>query len=172
MAKTTITTYSDEIQEFIETGDVAPGDLSRAKLYCAPFRHTFSGETAGQSAALAILPKGARLLSGVLAASAPVADGDASISVGLAGRDGSGYVDSTAGTVQSYAGGTTTGPLTDSVDCFKAAAAQSTTKVEFCLTNALGYTYKLQKECWLTITISDLPATTEVLNGYILYAID
>ncbi len=169
MAATTIDSYADELESYVISGERMDTNLSFSKLRIVPFEVTLASQASGEDIALAIIPRGARLIKGELSASATLSN-SAQISIGLAGRDGTGYVDDTTGTIPSYAGGTTTGPLTDSVTCLKAAATQSTTLVGFVLTQALGSLYEAKKDLWLTCTTSVGTVGTEVIKGWILLA--
>ena len=122
------------------------------------------------SKTLAIIPKGARIISGEIVASATLANA-AKISIGLAGKDGTGTIDDVrSGSSISTAGATVTSAQSDSTTCLKAAAVQSTTKVGFALTTALGFMYEAQKDLYLTATTSVGAVTTEVLRGYVIVA--
>lgn len=170
MATTVIDTYSDQLQAYVESRTKMDTNLSFAKTYAIPFVHTCSAEASGSDIALAIIPRGARIISGEIVASATLAN-SAQISIGLAARDGLGYIDDVAsGSSISTAGAAVTTAQSDSTTCLKAAATQSTTKVGFALTTALGFMYEAQKELYLTATTSVGAVTTEVLRGYVLVA--
>ena len=167
------TVYSDAVQAQVESNTPAPGNLGRNRLMSAPFIWTCASEASGTVVGVARLPKGARLISGWIIASATLAN-SATIAVGLSAVDGSLVTDpateawyktdGTAGTI-----GTT---VADSTTCLKAAAALSTTKVEFLVTTALGFLYETQKELWLTLTTGTGTVSTEIVRGYINYAVD
>lgn len=170
MATTVIDTYSDQLQAYVESGTKMDTNLSFSKTYAIPFVHTCSAEASGSDIALAIIPRGARIISGEIVASGTLAN-SAQISIGLAARDGLGYIDDVAsGSSTSTAGAAVTTAQSDSTTCLKAAATQSTTKVGFALTTALGFMYEAQKELYLTATTSVGAVTTEVLRGYVLVA--
>lgn len=173
MAATTISTYSDALESEIGSGATqAPGNLSRSKVIVAPFKWTCASEVSGTSIGLVKIPKGARLLTGVMAASAALAN-SGTLAVGLAGVDGTGTIDDVpTGSSTSTADAAVTTAQSDSTTCLKAAAAQSTTQVAFCLTTALGYGYEVQKECWLTVTTGTGTISTEIVRGHITYAVD
>lgn len=169
------TVYSDAIQLQVEsTNTPAPSNLSRGKTTSAPFIWTCSSEVSGTVIGLVKIPKGARLLSGWIVASATLSN-SAAVSVGLSATDATAITDpatvawyktdGTAGTI-----GTT---VADSAVCLKAAAALTTTKTEFLVTTALGFLYETQKEVWLTLTTSvGTVGTTEIVRGYINYVVD
>lgn len=173
MAATNITVYSDALETQIGVNATpAPANLSRSNLRVAPFKWTCASEAAGTHVGLVRIPKGARLISGEIAASATLAN-SAQISVGLAAVDGLGFIDDVpTGSSISTADAAVTSAQSDSTTCLKAAAAQGATKVGFCLTNALGYGYETQKEVWLTFTTSVGTVATEVVRGHIIYAVD
>lgn len=167
------TVYSDAIQASVESNFPAAGNLSRNRTMTAAFIWTCASEASGTVVGVVKLPKGARLISGWIIASATLAN-SATLAVGLAAVDGTGITDpateawyktdGTAGTI-----GTT---VADSTTCLKAAAAQGTTKVEFLVTTALGFLYETQKELWLTLTTGTGTVSTEIVRGYINYAVD
>lgn len=173
MAATTISTYSDALETQVgSAGTPAPSNLSRCRLVVAPFKWTCAAEASGTSIGMVKIPKGARLISGNLAASATLAN-SATLAVGLAATDGLGFIDDVpTGSSTSTADAAVTTAQSDSTTCLKAAAAQGATKVGFCLTNALGYGYELQKECWLTLTTGTGAVTTEVVRGEVIYAVE
>ena len=176
MTATTIASYSDEI-----TAGLAPlyapikANVHNGKVRCINWRLTLASQTSGTSIAVAKLPKGARILSGVLAASGTLAN-SATLAVGLAGVDGSGYIDDALAGGPGYkpdGSAVTTGtPVDDSTTCLKAAAAQGATQVPFAITTALGYLYETAKEVWVTLTTGTGTVSTEVVRGHIFYAIE
>ncbi len=170
MATTVIDTYADQLQAYVESGTKMDTNLSICKTVVIPFIHTCSAEASGSDIALAIIPKGARIISGEIVSSATLAN-SAQISIGLAGKDGTGTIDDVrSGSSISTAGATVTSAQSDSTTCLKAAAVQSTTKVGFALTPALGFLYEAQKDLYLTATTSVGAVTTEVLRGYVIVA--
>jgi len=170
MATTVIDTYSDQLESFVTSGEAMDTNLSFCKTYAIPFVHTCSAEASGSDIALAIIPKGARIISGEIVASGTLAN-SAQISIGLCGKDGAGTIDDVpTGSSISTAGAAVTTAQADSLVCLKAAATQSTTKVGFALTTALGFMYEAQKDLYLTATTSVGAVTTEVLRGYVLVA--
>lgn len=156
MAATVINSYADELEDFVEDGTRMEPTLSQCRLQVIPFEVTLASQAAGEDIALAVIPKGARIIQGLIVSSATLAN-SAQISIGLAGKDGSGFIDA-ANTVS------------DDVAALKAAATQSTTQVGFALTSALKYLYKAEKELWLTCTTSVGTVATEVLKGHITLA--
>ena len=173
MAATTISGYSDEI-----TANRPPlysplkTNRSHGRVRCANFTLTLASQASGTSFAVAIIPKGARLLSGAIAASATLAN-SATLAVGLAAVDGSGEIKSASqGTALTTAMASSANAESDSTTCLKAAAAQGATQVAFLLTQALGYLYETQKEVYLTLTTGTGTVATEVVTGHILYIVD
>lgn len=156
MAATVIDSYADELQSFVEDGALMDANLSQCRTVAIPFVVTLASEASGSDIALAVIPKGARILSGIISASATLSN-SAQISIGLAGKDGTGYIDAASS-------------VSDSVTYLKAAAVQSTTQVGFALTQALGYLYEAEKDLWLTATTSVGQVGTEVLKGHVLVA--
>lgn len=179
MAATTISGYSTQL------GQTAPGapqtygpvaaNWSYGKLRVGAFRLVLASQAAGTSFAVAIIPKGARILSGILAASATLAN-SATLSVGLAGKDASGYIDDAVaggpGLTPAGAAVTVGTPIDDAVACLKAAAAQGATQVPFAITQALGYLYETAKEVYLTLTTGTGTVATEVVTGHVIYVVD
>ena len=168
------TVYSDALEAQVGSANTqAPANLSRSKVITAPFLWTCASEASGTVVNLAKIPKGARLLFGEIIASAALAN-SAQVSIGISGADNNGYYDDATfsalkpdGTANSV--GT---PVADSATALKAAAVLSTTKVGFCLTTALGFLYETTKEVYLTATTSVGTISTEVVRGYITYAVD
>lgn len=176
MSATTLNSYSDEI-----TANLSPlyaplkTNVSGGRVRIADFRVTLASQASGEDIAVAIIPKGARIIGGILAASGTLSN-SATLAVGLKGKDNTGNIDDailggpgldTAGAAVSV--GT---PISDNVACLKAAAAQGATQVPFAITMALGYLYETAKECWLTITTGTGTVGTEVVRGHILYVVD
>lgn len=166
---TTISTYSDELENYVTSGEKMDTNLSLCKTYVIPFVHTFSAETSA-SVALAVIPKGARIISGSFGVSATM--GSASLGIGLAGKDGSGYIDDVAsGSSTSTAGAAVTAAQSDAVECLKVTATlTNTTQVGFALTSPLGFLYEAKKDLYLTCTVSVAAAGTQVLRGYVTVA--
>lgn len=171
MATTTIGGYSDEIEANLQPlYSPLKTNVSGGRVRVADFTLTLAAEASGTSVAVAILPKGARIIGGTLAASATLAN-SATLAVGLAAKDGTGIIDD--GTAISPAGVAANGtPIADLTACLKAAAAQGATQVPFSITSALGYLYETQKEVYLTLTTGTGAVTTEVVRGHVLYVVD
>jgi hypothetical protein len=176
MAATTISGYSDGL-----TAALAPlyaplkPNQYEGRVRTINFRLTLAAQVSGTSIAVGNIPKGARIIGGEIIASATLA-ASATIAVGLAGKDGTGYIDDA---VTGGPGLNTTGaatvvgtPISDGVAVLKAAAALSTTQVPFALTQALGYLYETAKECWLTLTTGTGTVGTEVITGSLRYVVD
>ena len=173
MPATTISGYSDEI-----TPNISPlyaplkTNVSGGRVRIADWRLTLASQASGTSFAVAIIPKGARLIAGSLIASATLAN-SATLAVGLAAKDGSGVIHpATAGGIGPDGAAVTSSDVADAIASLKAAAAQGTTMVNFLLTIALGYLYETQKECWLTLTTGTGTVATEVVRGHVLYVVD
>ena len=156
MAATVIDSYADELESYVNDGALMDTNLSFARTFAIPFVVTLAGQAPGEDIALAIIPKGARILSGTISASATLSN-SAQISIGLAAKDGSGYLDAADS-------------VSDSTTYLKAAATQGTTQVGFALTQALGYLYEAEKDLYLTCTTSVGTVGTEVLKGHVLVA--
>lgn len=171
MAKTTISGYSDEM-----TANLQPlyaplkTNVLGGRVRILDWTLTLASQASGTSFAVGIIPKGARIIAGVLAASATLAN-SATLAVGLAAKDGTGLIDD--GTAIQPDGGAATGTAeSDQVACLKAAAAQGATQVPFAITMALGYLYETQKELYLTLTTGTGSVSTEVVRGHLLYVVD
>ncbi|WP_230685411.1 hypothetical protein, partial [Streptococcus pneumoniae] len=83
--------------------------LTRSKVITAPFLWTCASEVAGTVVNLARIPKGARLLTAEIVASAALG-GTAQISIGIAGADNNGfYDDATAATLKTDGSAVTVG---------------------------------------------------------------
>lgn len=176
MAATTIDSYSDELTLAIAPL-YAPLKTNRmnGKIRNCSFRVTLASQAAGQDIAVAIIPKGARILGGTIVASAALSN-SAQVSVGIMGKDGSGNIDDALASgpgLKPDGSAVTTGTVvSDSVTALKAAAVLSTTRVDFALTQALGYGYETAKELYLTLTTSVGTVGTEVITGHISYVVD
>ena len=159
MAATTIGGYSTELTQiaFPAYAPIKP-NKSGGRVRIQYFTKTFAAEASGTSIALCIIPAGARILTGGIIASATLAN-SATIAMGLAGKDGNGFINK---------GGTTS----DSTTMLKAAAALGATMTGFALTQALNFGLELDKECYLTMTTGTGAVTTEVVSGYLMYAVD
>lgn len=172
MAATTINSYSDDITtQRANPGSLLTPAMQGGRVRTCVFTVTLASQGTGEDIAVAVIPKGATLIYGALFASATLAN-SATLAVGLMGKDGTGYVDDRTTTIPSYVGGTATGPLTDSISCLKAAAAQGATRVEFLLTQALGLGYVAAKELYLTLTTGTGTVATETVQGYVEYVLD
>ena len=178
------TVYSDALEsQVLAANKQAPGNLSRCSVKTAAFKWTCASEVAGTVVNLCLLPKGARILKCEIVASAALAN-SAQISIGLSAKDNTGIIDD--GSVASYndsgtalaadtvagAAGVVGTTVADSGVCLKAAAILSTTIVPFAITSALGFGYETQKEVYVTATTSVGTISTEVVRGFVNYAID
>jgi hypothetical protein len=175
MAATTISAYSDQLNQTTPGSPqlYAPVKVNfhYGRVRCSSFTLTFASQVSGTSIACVIIPRGARILSGTLAASATLAN-SATLAVGLAAKDGSGVIHPlTAGGVDTT-GTAVAADVSDAIALLKAAAAQGTAQVPFAITRALGYLYETQKDLYLTITTGTGTVATEVLFGNVLYVVD
>lgn len=179
MPATTISGYSTQLNQTAPGSPQTYGPVAAnwhyGRIRCSSFKLTFASQASGTSFACVIIPKGARIISGLLAASATLAN-TATLAVGLAGKDGNGYIDDAVlggpGLTPAGAAVTVGTPISDSTTCLKAAAAQGATQVPFAITQALGYLYETAKEVYLTITTGTGAVTTEVVSGHVMYVVD
>lgn len=159
MSATVISGYSAELTQVAPPNfaPLKPNQLHGRKRV-AFFSKTFASESAGANIALCVLPKGARITGGDISFSATT--GSATIALGLAGKDLTGYIDAA-------------GSVSDGVALLLAAAAITTTpRVPFANTQALYYGYETEKELWLTLTTAAASMGTQVLKGHIEYVVD
>lgn len=174
MSATTISAYSDQLNQTTPGSPqlYAPVKANRhyGKVRCSNFSLTLASQVSGTSFAVAIIPKGARIISGSIIASATLAN-SATLAVGLAAKDGTGLIDDGTA-VQPDMGAATGTAESDQTACLKAAAAQGATAVGFALTQALGYLYETQKELYLTLTTGTGTVSTEVVTGHVLYVVE
>jgi hypothetical protein len=159
MAATVIDGYSTQLAQ-IQPPAYAPlkPNEQEGRIRIAYFSLTLASQAAGFDAAVLKLPKGARILGGLIVASATLAS-SAQVSVGLMGKDGSGFIDAA-------------GAVSDAVASLKAAAVLSTTQVPFAITQALRYGYETEKEVYITLTTSVGTVSTEVITGEVRYVVD
>lgn len=170
------TLFSDEL-----TANQAPlyaplkPNRSEGRVRTANFRLTLASQAAGAVFGVAVLPKGARIIGGELCASATLSN-SATLAVGLAGKDNSGYYDDAVAGGPGYktdGSAVTVGtPVADGGALLKAAAAQGATMVPFAITQALGYLYETAKEVYVTLTTGTGTVGTEVVTGSIRYVVD
>ncbi len=178
MAKTTISGYSTELNQGPPGNPqtylpIKPCKLT-GKVRLSSFSLVLAAQVSGTSFAVAKIPRGATILSGILAASGTLAN-SATLAVGLAGADGTGNIDDNVAlaTVQTPVLGTTSAvAVSDAVACLKAAAAQGATQVPFAITQALGYLYETAKDCYLTLTTGTGTVGTETVTGHVFYCIE
>lgn len=158
-AATVIDSYGTELQ-----ANRAPAyapmlpDVNYGRIRMCFFTVTLASQVAGEDIAVCILPKGARILGGDIAASATLAN-SAQLSVGLMAKDGSGTIDAA-------------NSVSDNVAYLRAAAVQGTAKITHASTTALGYGYKTEKELYMTISTSVGTVSTEVIKGHISFVVD
>lgn len=144
----------------------------RGKVRVSSFTLTLASQVSGTSFAVVKIPKGARILSGELTASATLAN-SATLAVGLAAAQGTaGQIDDTVGATVDVTGAAATGPVSDATACLKAAAAQGTAKVVFAATQALGYLYETAKDVYLTLTTGTGTVATEKVMGHVIYVVE
>lgn len=173
MAATTIARYSDEV-----TLNLPPlyhpllPDRSHGRVRCATFTFTAAADVVA-SFAVACIPPNARILSGLIVASATLSN-SAQVSVGLAAKDGTGIIQTLVGIAgrRTTANAAIAADESDGVALLKAAAVLSTTQVPFAITQALGYLYRTTKETWLTLTSSVGTLGTEIITGHVFYVVD
>jgi hypothetical protein len=174
MAATTITSYSTELTQTSPGSPQLYAPLKpnqhRGKVRMSSFTLVLASQASGTSFAVAIIPKGARILGGILAASGTLAN-SATLAVGLAAKDGTGLIDDGTA-VQPDLGAATGTAESDQTACLKAAAAQGATQVPFAITQALGYLYETQKELYLTLTTGTGTVATETVTGHVLYVVE
>lgn len=182
MSATTITGYSTELNQgppgSPQTYQPLKPNQHQGRVRMASFSLTLASQVSGTSFAVMIVPKGARIISGGIIASATLAN-SATLAVGLAGAPNiggvaTGNIDDTATGVATVttAGAASTGSQSDAVACLKAAAVQSTTFVGFALTQALAYLYEVQKDCFITLTTGTGTVATEKVTGHVFYSLD
>ncbi len=150
----------------------------------AMFNWVTASEPVGSNIALAKIPGGARLVDIGMSISAGL--GSTTLSFGLAGADGTGYIDD--GT-----GANTCGTQTaDSVSCISGATGYPPvalahlllpTPVAYDTANGAqsgvvtiggsgGWLYQTAKDVYLTVTVNAATIGTIVLSGYVLYVLD
>lgn len=159
MAATTINSYSTDLAANLAPlyAPIKP-NIMHGRVRAVYFRKVFATEAAGEDVALAVIPKGARILGGVAGVSATT--GSATLSYGLMAKDASGTLDVAAA-------------VSDDVAALKAAAAQTTTaQVALAATPALYYGYETEKELYLTVTTAAAAMAGQTLTGHLLYTVD
>jgi len=159
MGATTLNSYSDDLTSS-NAPNYAPIKVNKAggRLRVQYFTVTLASQVAGEDIALCVLPKGARIIGGNIIASASLAN-SAQVSVGLMDKAGSSYIDAALS-------------VSDNVAILKAAAVLSTTMLPFANTQALKFGYETEKELYVTATTSVGTVSTEVITGYVMYAVD
>lgn len=171
-----VTVYSDDLEAALAPlyAPLKPNRME-GRVRCANFKWTCAAEASGTTVALVRIPKGARLLAGSLCSNGTLAN-SATLAIGIAGVDGTGYYDdalaSGPGLKTDDTAVTTGTPVADATAAFKAAAAQGSTMVSFLLTRALGYLYETAKEVYITATTGTGSVTTEIVIGHVLYVVD
>jgi hypothetical protein len=142
------------------SSDIAPGEDIESKVRRSNFNLTLESQVVG-TYGLGRIPKGA-VIHGIKWCNS-VSLGSSTITFGVAGADGSGFIDA-AGTVADDAAGT--------LLFFKNPAAVSTvTTGQSCADSiAQNFMYKTEKELILTLIVAaaTLPASG-TLKGYIEY---
>lgn len=158
-AATTINNYSTERAQ-VNPPNYSPlkPNQYEGRVRMAMFTRVYATEAAGDTTALCVIPKGARILRIIESVSATT--GSATLSFGLMDKLLSGFID-------------TANSVSDSTTFFSAAAAQTTTaQVEVANTQALNWLYATQKECYLTVTTAAAAMAGQTLMGYLLYSVD
>jgi len=159
LAATVIDGYSGELGQ-IQPPAYSPlkPNQKEGRIRVAHFTKTFASEAAGLDLALVELPKGARILRGEISVSAST--GSATLSIGLAAKDGSGFIDAANSVSDAVALG------------FAAAAVTTTALVEIFATQALYRYYECEKPTYVTLTTAAAAMGTQVLKGAIYYVVD
>jgi hypothetical protein len=181
---TTITNYSVELSQ---NAPVAPNTYAplRAYQYMGRFRistftYTFASDASGVSNALCRIPQGALIVDFVYQLSATMG-GTCTLAFGLMGADGNGYIDDSP-TGSIVTGGSSTGADTnttgtttvaDSTTALLAATALTATTITR-LTVATSYfpLYRAAKDLFVTVTVGAASASTQKLQGYVIYVLD
>jgi len=140
---------------------IAPNQMG-GRVRMAYFTYTTpatTGVTDGQNIGMCVIPKGARVLGGKIIGEAMA--GSAAVDIGLAGNDGSGYIDA-AGSVE------------DDDDLFLAAGdVSSAFALTFADTIARNYGYETEKEVILVATAeTDDWAAEKDVYGHVEYVVD
>jgi hypothetical protein len=159
MAATVIAIYSTEVAANLPPlyAPLTPRQRE-GRLRVATFNKTFATDAVG-SIALCVLPAQARILNGEFIFSATLG-GTTTWAVGLAAKDGSGFLD-VAGVVSD-----------NTAALFAATALASTAKQVLAATVALSYGYDTEKELYVTGTWAAAAMGTQVLKGHIVYVVD
>jgi len=158
------------------------------------FTYKAASDASGQNIALLKIPKGARLIDLAVAVSATL--GSATLAFGLAGANGNGYIDDgqtlVAGASTGIAGSDSIGAQVSDGTALVTAATTYTsanTLVHLLGANAQEYQaspaaegvlsiaggawlYMTAKDTYLTMTVGTAALTTQVIQGYVLYALD
>ena len=158
-AATTINNYSTERAQ-VNPPNYSPlkPNQYEGRMRIAMFTRQYATEAAGDSTALCVLPKGARVLRIVASVSATTST--ATLSFGLMGKNLTGFIDDVNST-------------SDSTTFFSAAAAQTTTALfEAANTQALNWLYQTLKECYVTVTTGTAAMANQLLTGVVYYVVD
>ena len=166
-----------------------------ARVRMQMFTMALGTEAAGTSIALAKIPKGARILDIVFATSATTG-ATLTWAFGLAGANGNGYIDDG----QTLTGGQGTGiassdsigaTVSDNTACITAAAnyTSANTLVHLPIVGVQNYAaspaaegvlsigtgawlYMVSKDVYLTMTNAAAANANQIIQGYVLYALD
>ena len=193
MAKTTIANYSIELNQGPPGNPqtyapLRPNQLGgRVRMEMLTY---VAAADATSSIALCKIPKGARLIDIAFAASATLG-GTATLSFGLAGADGSGNIDDGPPTATPVNAADSIGAVvSDSTTCLSGAYAYTATTLNHLLVPGAanyaaspaaegvisiangGWLYMTAKDVYLTTTVAAAALGTQVLQGYVLYALD
>lgn len=163
MAAITADYYSDELTSVRAEGNakLKPNEL-QGRVRMARFSFTTDdtlGLVDGENVFACVLPKGARVLGGVIKGEAM--GGTADIDIGLAGADGNGYIDDD-------------NSVADDDDLFLAGGdVDAAFNLTFADTIARNYGYELAKECYLVVTAETGNWTTDKdVVGHVEYVVD
>ena len=198
MAATTINNYGVELNQGPPGSPATYAPLrpnqKDARVRMQMFTYKAASDGSGQNIALLKIPKGARLIDLCVSVSATLSS--ATLAFGLAGANGNGYIDdglnSTTGVASGVAGPDSIGAqVADSVNCVLAAAnyTSANTLVHLLTANAQNYQaspaaegvltiatgawlYMTAKDVYLTMTVGTASLGTQVIQGYLLYALD
>jgi len=133
-------------------------DQFMGRLRIATFSKLWATEAAGTNIGLTVIPKGARVISGMVQVSSTT--GSATIAIGVAGYDGSGFIDSA-------------NSVSDNTGFFLAAQTITTTaQVPLAATIAINSLYETSKQLWLTATTAAAAMAGQTMTGWIVYVLD
>lgn len=160
MSATVLAGYGNELNQ-VQPPVYAPlkPNQQGGRLRTATFSKTFASEAAGLNIALALIPRGSRIIGGQFQFSASLG-GTTTVSLGLMDKAGSGTIDTAASVSDNVAA------------LYAATALTATTKQEIAATQALKYGYETEKDLYLTLTTAAGSMGTQVLQGHVTYVLD